>query len=141
MHLANVKFMASQPKEMMPRLWSVCDVALIPLKNDPLYTKMIPSKLFEVMGMGVPAIVALPEGEATRIVRQYGTGIVVPPEQPTRLAAVILELYNKPEEVAALRQASAAAAPFFSRTSQAEKMLEVFQAVVAHTPGLARATD
>ena len=140
MNLANVKFMASQPKEMMPRLWSLCDVTLIPLKNDPLYTKMIPSKLFEVMGMGVPAIVALPEGEATRIVRKYGTGIVVPPEQPARLAAVILELYNTPDEVAALRQASAAAAPFFSRTSQAEKMLKVFQAVVEDTPGLARAS-
>ena len=36
--LGNVRLIPSQPKAMMPRLWSVHDVALIPLRNQELFT-------------------------------------------------------------------------------------------------------
>src|SRR5690606_23359743 len=78
--LVNVKMIPRQPKEAMPALWSLCDLALIPLRNTPVFSTVIPSKLFEAMGMGVPVLMSLPEGEATGIVRRTGCGVCVAPE-------------------------------------------------------------
>lgn len=64
-HLDNVMFIPAQPKTRMPAYWSVCDLALVPLKNTPLFTTVIPSKIFEAMGMGRAIVLAAPEGEAS----------------------------------------------------------------------------
>lgn len=123
--LTNVRLIPRQPKEMMPRLWSLCDVSLIPLRNDPVFATVIPSKLFECMGMGIPVIMAVPEGEATGIVRETGCGVVVPPEDPMTLADAVRSLAEHPATMAALRQASVAAAPRYSRDVQAQKMAAI----------------
>jgi len=68
MKLENVCFIERQPKEMMARIWSICDASLIQLKNDPLFKSVIPSKIFESMGMGLPVLLSLPEGEASGII-------------------------------------------------------------------------
>ncbi|MFQ5765190.1 MAG: glycosyltransferase family 4 protein, partial [Rhodospirillales bacterium] len=47
--LVNVLFMPPQPKDAMPRVWSLCDVALVHLKSDPVFAGVIPSKIFEAM--------------------------------------------------------------------------------------------
>lgn len=128
--LPNVRFIPPQPKEMMPRLWSLCDVALIHLKDKPVFGTVIPSKLFEAMGMGLPIILALPAGEASALVRQHGVGLVVMPEQPEQLAAAVLNLYQNPAQLRAFQQASRTAALQYSRRKQAEKMLAVCDTVI-----------
>jgi glycosyltransferase involved in cell wall biosynthesis len=126
--LSNVRLVPRQPKERMPALWSVCDVSLVPLRNSPLFAKVIPSKVFESMGMGVPLLMCLPEGEATRIVQATGAGICVPPEDPAALAGAIAELANRPDTVSALRDAAVKAAPRFSRDVGAAEMGRVLEA-------------
>jgi glycosyltransferase involved in cell wall biosynthesis len=130
-NLTNVRFIPRQPKEMMPKLWSLCNIALIPLKNDSLFNSVIPSKMFEAMGMGIPLLLSIPEGEATQIIRDTGAGVVVPPEQPSLLAEAITSLYDQPLRVAELTRASQQAASNFSRQRQAEKMLEVLEGVLS----------
>jgi len=63
MGLDNVRFVPRQAKENMPEIWSLCDISLIQLKDDPLFESVIPSKIFESMGMGLPIILSLPKGE------------------------------------------------------------------------------
>ncbi|MCZ7560456.1 MAG: glycosyltransferase family 4 protein [Burkholderiaceae bacterium] len=123
--LVNVKMIPRQPKEAMPALWSLCDLALIPLRNTPVFSTVIPSKLFEAMGMGVPVLMSLPEGEATGIVRRTGCGVCVAPEDPRAMADAVVALAGDGERMAALRSASAAAAPEYSRDRQAGRMVEV----------------
>lgn len=129
LRLDNVKMIPRQPKEAMPALWSLCDLALIPLRNTPVFATVIPSKLFEAMGMGVPVLMSLPEGEATAIVKRTGCGVCVPPEDPRAMADAVLTLAADAERMAALRSASAAAAPEYSRDRQAGRMVEVLQGV------------
>ena len=131
--LQNVTFVAAQPKEKMPAVWSVCDVALIHLKNTPLFETVIPSKIFEAMGMGKPVLLACPDGEASRIVRWEQNGLHVPAEDPRELAAAILFLKENPLFVHQLACRSLAAAPRYSRERQARDML---QSVEACTAGL-----
>jgi len=129
--LPNVRMIARQPKEAMPKLWSLCDLSLIPLRDTPVFASVIPSKLFEGMGMGVPALMSLPRGEAVRIVENTGCGVCVAPEDPAAMADAIAALAGDPERMRRLREASLAAAPAYSRDRQARLM----------TDALARLTD
>lgn len=127
--LANVRLIPRQPKDRMPALWSACDVAIVPLRDNPVFATVIPSKIFESMGMGVPILMSLPEGEATRIVRETGAGVCVPPENPEAMADAIVALANDPRRVAELRRVASAAAPQFSRDRLAMRMVEILESV------------
>jgi len=129
--LHNVRMIPRQPKEMMPKLWSLCDLSLVPLRDSPVFALVIPSKIFESMGMGIPVLMSLPEGEATGIVRSTGCGVCVPPEDPAALAAAIAALADDALRMQALRAASLAAAPSYSRAAQARLMLSVLDDVIA----------
>jgi glycosyltransferase involved in cell wall biosynthesis len=127
--LDNVKLIPRQPKERMPSLWSLCDVALVPLKDAPVFSTVIPSKIFESMGMGVPLLMSVPEGEATAIVKATGSGLCVQPESPHAMADAIRELAGNPEQMLKLRRSAEAAAPQFSRDALATRMLLIMQKV------------
>jgi colanic acid biosynthesis glycosyl transferase WcaI len=122
--LTNVVMMPRQPKAMMPAVWSLCDISLISLCDTPLFTKVIPSKIFESMGMGLPMVICCPEGEATGIIRDTQSGVCVPPEDPELLAARIRQLYEDPERLEKLARASGDSAKLYDRTRQARLMLE-----------------
>lgn len=130
MELDNVRFLPRQSKEMMPAVWSLCDISLIQLKNDPLFSSVIPSKIFESMGMGLPILLSLPEGEASEIIMKTGAGLVIPPEQPEMLAQAVLELYKNTELRERMAKSSADAATGYSRFHQADRMLDVMENVV-----------
>lgn len=129
--LTNVVFQGMQPKEMMPRIWSLCDVALVHLKDDPAFAEVIPSKIFEAMGMGLPLLLVAPEGEASRIVIDDRAGLWVPAAQPRKLAAAAQALAGDDAHRAALAAASLAAAPRHSREYQAKRYLDVLDLVAA----------
>lgn len=128
--LANVRMIPRQPKEMMPKLWGLCDVSLIPLRDNPVFAGVIPSKLFEGMGMGVPALMSLPRGEATRIVESTGCGVCVPAENAEAMAAAIVALAEDPARMQRLRAASVAAAPTYSRDRQARLMTDALARLI-----------
>ena len=125
MCLENAIFRASMPKEDMPAVWSVCDVALVHLKNDPVFATVIPSKIFEAFGMGKPVMIAQPEGEAVDLVTQAGAGEHVAPEDPDALAAAILNWYGDRKKRARFADAAQKAAHEHSRDRLAAEMLGV----------------
>ena len=129
MNLGNVRFIPRQAKELMPRIWSLCDVSLIQLKNIPLFKGFIPSKIFESMGMGLPIILSIPTGEASGIIENTGAGLVIPPEDPGKLAEAISYLSENTDEHKKLAKASSIAASGFSREQLARRMLKILQEV------------
>lgn len=126
--LPNVVFVPMQPKERMREIWSVCDVALIHLKNAREFSEVIPSKIFEAMAMGLPLIIAAPPGEATRIVETEGAGLAVAAEQPDALAEAAMTMMSDVPARRRYTAAALAAAPKYSRERQAEIMLAVLAA-------------
>lgn len=133
--LANVVFAPAQPKEMMPRVWSLCDVALVHLKDSPAFAEVIPSKIFEAMGMGLPLLLVAPQGEASHIIEADQAGLFVPAAQPQALADAARRLDSDPQLLAQLGAASLAAAPRHTRQRQAELFIQVLERVVAgHGP-------
>jgi len=133
--LRNVIFGPPQAKERIPLVWSLCDVALVHLRNAKLFESVIPSKLLEAMGMGVPVLLASPRGEATNIVEREGCGITVPPENPEQLAAVVSLLAQDPARLQTFAAQSKRAAASYSRERQARAMLLSLQAALERKPG------
>lgn len=125
--LDRVRFEAPRPKHAMRATWSVCDAALVHLKDEPVFATVIPSKIFEAMGMGLPVILVAPEGEAAEIVRRTGCGLVVPPSDPAALASAAVRLRDDVELRRELARASRAAAPLFDRDALAHAMLRVLE--------------
>jgi glycosyltransferase involved in cell wall biosynthesis len=128
--LNNVVLIPRQPKEMMPRLWSICDVSLVNLIDTPLFSAVIPSKIFESMGMGIPMVVSMPAGEATVLVREAGAGVIVKPEYPAELATAVAALCDNPSTWRRLSQQASMAAQLYSRESMAHKMLSSFDTLI-----------
>ncbi|MGB0671087.1 MAG: glycosyltransferase family 4 protein [Rhodospirillales bacterium] len=121
--LENVVLIPPQPKEAMTRVWSLCNVALVHLSDSPVFAEVIPSKIFEAMGMGLPILLASPAGEASRIVEEDEAGLWVPAEDPDALAAAIRRLYADKALRQTLSQKAIEKAPAHSRRVQANKML------------------
>lgn len=119
----NVTFVPPQPKQRMSDYWSICDVALVHLKDSPLFATVIPSKLFEAMGMGLPILLAAPSGEASEIVAAEGAGLCIPPGEPIALAQAAQLLSGDKRLRETLAEASRGAAPRYSRERQAFEML------------------
>ena len=129
--LGNVVFQRVQPKDELPSVWGLCDVALAHLKDKPLFAGALPTKMFEAIGMGLPIVLATPEGEASRLLRDIGAGIWVPPEDPAALAEAIRSLHGDPGTRQRLAAASRAAAPAHSRETRARDTLRVLERAAA----------
>lgn len=82
--LDNVLFVDSVSKDQVVRYWSLLDVSIIHLRKTELFTTVIPSKLFECMGMGIPVLHGV-AGESAGIVEKEGAGIVFEPENADAL--------------------------------------------------------
>ncbi len=135
--LKNTVFMPAQPKESMPQVWSLCDVALVHLKNSPVFAGVIPSKIFEAMGMGLPIILSAPKGEASKIVGKDEAGLWVPAEDPVALATAARSLFKQPKACKTFAKQSLKAAPLHSRERQARRMIEVYELAAAGQGGKA----
>lgn len=128
--LSNVVFVPRQPKDRMPGFWSLCDVALIHLKDDPVFAGVIPSKIFEAMAMKLPLLFVGPRGDGSEIVERELAGIVVKAEDPRAFAAAVLELVADRRNLQVLAENSLKAAPKYSRARQARDMMSVLENVV-----------
>lgn len=126
----NVVFVRPQPKNAMPKYWSLCDAALVHLRADPIFESVIPSKMFEAMGMGLPILLVAPPGEASEVLESAGAGLWMPAARPDLLAESVLRLKQDGALRAHFAEASRVAAAGHSREQQAREMVDVFEAVL-----------
>ncbi|MEZ5565055.1 MAG: glycosyltransferase family 4 protein [Gammaproteobacteria bacterium] len=104
MRLGNVFIVGQQPKERMPGIWGLTNVSLVLLRKRAAFESVIPSKIFEAMGMARPIILGV-RGESERIVEASGSGICIEPENDAELAAAVRQLALDPDRVRALGDA------------------------------------
>ncbi len=129
MGLGNVLFLDAVPKDQVKRYWSILDVAVIHLRKTELFTTVIPSKLFECMGMGLPVLHGV-AGESADIVVREKVGEVFESENAQQLVEGLLRMRDQPEAYAAYQQHGLAAAIRYDRKHLALKMLQVFNDLI-----------
>jgi len=93
--LTNVTFIDEQPREALAAYYRASDVSIVPLKRLPLFKKVLPSKLFELMGSGCPIICSV-EGEASELVTRADAGLCIEPENSEALISAINRLRADP---------------------------------------------
>lgn len=129
MGLRNVIFVDTVPKEQVARYWSLLDVSIIHLRKTELFTTVIPSKLFECMGMGIPVLHGV-QGESADIVRREDVGIPFEPENADELTQLIVQLKADPAALSGYRQRCLASAGQYDRLALADSMLKSLQKAV-----------
>ena len=127
--LVNVSSFPGQPKSDMPAILSMLDISLVSLRDTKLFEQVIPSKIFESMGVGVPLVVSVPEGEATQLVVGDGAGLSCEPDNPKALADSVLRLHEDKKLYSKVSAASLASGKKYDREALAKKMLSMLEEV------------
>lgn len=125
--LGNVHFAGSVSKVEVRDYWRFCDVALVLLRDSPLFRHVLPSKMFEAMSTERPIILGV-KGESEAVLKKAGAGIAIPPEDSRALAAAILQLAaNREERVAMGKAGREFVTTRYNRDVLASRMLAVLE--------------
>src|SRR5262249_28812272 len=80
--LNNVHFIGQQSKQRVPHFYAACDMGIVSLRKTELFQDVLPSKLFEYLGMARPVLLSV-GGEARRLIEESGGGVYVEPKPRT----------------------------------------------------------
>ena len=86
-----VRFVARQPSTAMARYFAAADALFVQLRTSPVTDFSIPAKTIAYLAAGKPIVVAS-TGTGADVVSAAQAGIVVPPENPGRLAQAFVQL-------------------------------------------------
>jgi glycosyltransferase involved in cell wall biosynthesis len=125
-NLSNVIMLDQQPKAKMPLLWDLAAVSIVHLKRSPVFTTVIPSKIFESMAMEKPVLIGV-EGESAEIIAKAGAGICIEPENARQLAEAVLKLARDPE---ALRSMGAMGRAFVMENFDRHRLAMRYEALI-----------
>lgn len=130
MNLQNVLFYDQIGKNELPRFYEMSDLVLVTLKALPLFKKVIPSKIFEIMGMSRPILISV-DGEARRLVESAGAGLFAEPEKPQKLMETINILLNDPQQRGQMgKRGRKYVEEYFDRNKLADSYLDLLKKVV-----------
>jgi glycosyltransferase involved in cell wall biosynthesis len=123
-----LRIVGEQKRSEMPAFWNSVSVAVVPSLYEPFGLVAL-----EALACGVP-VVASAVGGLPEFVVNGECGFLVPPNDPSRLAAALVDLLNNPE----LRQKMAAAARRQAQGFSLKRRSEALLALVASRAGMNR---
>jgi colanic acid biosynthesis glycosyl transferase WcaI len=89
-----VVFLGYQPRSMLPQSLSAASLHVVGLAQG-LAGYVVPSRLYGILAVGRPVLVAADEeSETATVVREIGCGVVVPPGRPDALARVLRDAHE-----------------------------------------------
>lgn len=92
-----VLMLGRYPPERMPSFFKHADALLVTLKDEPIFSMTIPSKLQTYLAAGIP-ILAMLNGEGAAVVKQADVGLTCPAGNYKELAAAVLQLSEMSSE-------------------------------------------
>ena len=126
-----IRFLGKIPPARRFDLIGEATICLLPLTHDSIASRYTsPLKLFEYMAMGKP-IVAGDLPSIREVLATERNGLLVPPQDPSALAAAIKRLLADPDLAEKLGQRAAADAQAYSWQARAQTILTQMQQVLA----------
>ena len=129
--LDNVIFAGSVGKNEVVKYWRLADVALVLLRDRPVFRHVLPSKMFEAMATERPIVLGV-LGESAELLQAAGAGVVIHPESEEALAQAVETLAVDPEGANEMgRKGRRLVETEFDRDKLAAQMLEELRSVAA----------
>ncbi len=134
--LTNVRVLPGVGKDEVRDYYSLADVNLVTLRNQPLFRSVIPSKIFEIMAMARP-ILSTVHGETRVILESAGSAVFAEPENAIDIAEQLVRLRRSGDLLSKMGRAGRSfVEQHYSRDRSASDMLNHLIAVterdVAH---------
>jgi glycosyltransferase involved in cell wall biosynthesis len=127
--LPNVQFIDQQPKARVPLFYAACDLGLVTLRAAPLFQEVLPSKIFEYLGMERPVLLNI-AGEARQVVEDARAGEYVCPGDVTAQVEAIRRLSGQRQRLMKMgRSGREFVLRHYDRRRLASEYLNVLQAV------------
>jgi colanic acid biosynthesis glycosyl transferase WcaI len=102
--LQNVRFLTTQPRELLPQLLGSADLSLVTLRTG-MGSLSVPSKSYAIMASARPILAAVPEDSAVRdLIHRGDCGLWVQPDDPESIAQAILSVVDQPDRLEAMGQ-------------------------------------
>ena len=124
-HLHNVIIEGLQPKALIPSYWSITNLALIHLKDHPVFSTVLPSKMFEAFATAKPVLFAGPVGETSQFINEHNIGVCTAAEQPAALAKAVLSLKENKQVLFSLAANALRIAQQYNREDQAHQIIKL----------------
>jgi colanic acid biosynthesis glycosyl transferase WcaI len=130
LRLRNVVFRPFFPYADIPEMYAASDICLVPLKKG-ITEESVPSKVFSILAAARPLVASVDEGSDTwQLVKESGSGLCIPPEDPKALAEAIMTLHqDQPRAVQMGEKGRAYVVEHFSRKMIAKKYEQLFKKV------------
>lgn len=110
------------------------DVGLVLIADRPGAKASVTGKLYEYLGMGLPALVAGPsDGAAASLVHQARAGEVVAPDDPAAIAEALARLERAKRDGSLGRDLDAAVVAVFDRRAQAARLASVLDGLAGRS--------
>ncbi len=122
LNLKNVKFIDILDRVRLKNYWSILDISVIHLKKIDLFRDVIPSKLFESIGMNVPILLGV-DGESKKILKKYDLGEFFEPENENNLYKKILKFNSNKKLLKQYSKNASLTSYIYDRHSLSSKMI------------------
>ncbi|NJK51646.1 MAG: glycosyltransferase family 4 protein [Leptolyngbyaceae cyanobacterium SU_3_3] len=131
-HLQNVVFIPKVPMDEVGAMLQQADVLLVHLKNDPLFSMTVPSKLQAYLAVGKPILMAV-TGDSSAIVDESKCGLSAIPEDPQSIADAVIQLsqYSSTE----LQAMGQRGKDFYHREMALDVGVNSFEQILTELPG------
>ena len=134
----SIRMLGAVPAERIPALYAESDVAVVMLRDLPIFAGALPTKMLEAMAAARPVVLA-GRGEAARLIEAKRCGVVVAPENPRALAEALIALAGDPARRAALGAAGRRATEReFNREAWLERWVNLLMYTSGHVGRRAR---
>lgn len=93
--LTNVTFIDKGTRQEALDVLNMLDVSIVHLKDTPLFRRVIPSKIFEIMALGKPILMGVKGESRDIVIEQAKAGYAFEPENPKSLNAALAKLQKE----------------------------------------------
>ena len=132
--LNNVTLLNPIPKDLVSSYTSILDIVFVPLRDEPAYLKVIPSKIFELAAMNKLILLGV-KGETKAIIDYYKIGISFEPENIDSFFDALTYVISNESYIIADNTCFKRFCADFSREEQANKMLQVIHSIIINYYG------
>ena len=127
--LTNTIFINNIPRTLVDEYYSIIDCSLVHLRKEKLFQTVIPSKIFESIGMGIPIIHGV-KGESLDIINNHKVGLDFESEDYLDLANKIKALYLDKNYYGKLKNNCLVARNNFNRKILAKEMIGYIEKIL-----------